>query len=280
MRSRSEVRASKTSKPSAAERTVPIPGTEETKPKLGHQCRDCDEYIAPGGSSSVRTDGQLECPECGGILEPAKALPESITSPDSGTKTKIPSTNGLEYADAAAVMPKGELTPKQFIDAKRTPIGKNPPPQAFCNECGEPWPRVEDRPVPTCGHSDGFVYKPSEARRHKAMLEEIRNAKTEAPKPEATKPEVPPTSKPEIVKGDPRDGHVILPMVRIEWGKSTFQPQAYSTFTVGPFSMEVPIGEEHTARAKLKELASIAFQEQLEWYAEKLGVMEKKFGIK
>jgi hypothetical protein len=124
-----------------------------------------------------------------------------------------------------------------------------PPPKAYCGECGSELPIVNGQPWFNCGHgcrkSEGIVDSPNKAKKF-----------------------APPA-------GTPRAA-IIGRTLHVTRGKHTFPTVAYGSFHVGPFSASVELGPDgdflesaRAIRAQLRKLADEAFEEELEWYVQK-----------
>lgn len=238
-------------KTSAAERTLPLLPEGATV-----LCPECLREN-PAKDATRRADGSLECPECGAPCELTRAQEKEVES--------IPDRRASQSA-LARPHANGEA-------AKQ--------PKAYCNECGTEWLRVDGRPFPNCGHTDGFIYDPAEAKNYgpPAGHPQPPPPAKKAPAPD---PQRPPPSEarlpvraPELVTGK---------RVEVAVGKMVFKLGDYGVnLTVGPFDAagEVADGEDHAAAgmrllAQLRQLADTAFAEQLAWYASRLGIIEKK----
>lgn len=246
MKKRSEVIAAKKAK-AAAE------ASSATSSEV--HCTAC-KTVSPRDKATKRADGKLECPECGAAI------------------------------DATASAPAAESIPPP-PDAKR-PTATQPLPQMYCSTCGTPWPRdAEGRIAPAgCPHREGMVDDPSKAEHWEppagtkapddvaidAALEKPFNPKV-APAPEG---ELPPTLFPPVRV----DGN----RLEADWGKMVFKVDAYGVnITVGPFTgtATVPEGADRVIEGAkllrdLKAMADTAFAEQVAWYIQKLGILEKK----
>lgn len=251
LRKRSEARAEK---PSAAERTVPIPGTEE-KGLPGHaQCRECGETVA-AAKCTRRPSGELECSECG---------------------APIPEEGFTEELRAAAK-----------ADAPREISFKRP---VFCDQCGAEWKIIDGKPWPNCGHKEGFVDDPKKAKRWNPpaghprpppadVVEAQRAQLAPAEKPPLPAPRVTVTDVPEAEPGIPGEKPCRL---GVEWGKVTINRGAYNT--IGPFSVYVDCGRHEVLKVgvemldQLEKLADHAMAVQRKWYARKMKELEASEG--
>lgn len=242
------------------------------------KCPACEEVVTIAANAPTLANGSVECPECGGALDPKKTATTSEPDP----------------------IPEAEAK-----DAKREerPKGAAEPPPAYCNQCGAAWPRVDGRPFPNCGHSDGFVYDRSEAKELKPPAGHPRpTAAEEAAHNEAKAkrtheavvgamrdpaPAFDPKKRPEQPVPPPslvRVGNMLF----AAWGKMTFKVGDYGqNISVGPFeiSSELAPGADVLVEGarltqQMRQLADLAFAEQLTWYLTKVGIIERKLGAK
>lgn len=255
-----------TPKPSAEDRTVPMNLDPDEGGNI--KCPTCDE-VSPGSRVTVRPDGKLECPACGSALPPP--------SSNAGRLKPVP--------------PPAPETPPAASQAQRRPIATEPLPKVYCNECGAEWYRVDDKPFPNCGHTDGFVHDPAKARRYNPPAGHARLTALDGGKGKPTAmiatagggggslpagvPSVAATSSAVMIA---RQGNRLT----MEWGKTNFMVAQHSSMGVGPFTLsaELPEGanEVDAARsmlADLRKIADEAFDETWKWYQEKLGILDK-----
>jgi hypothetical protein len=236
MRKRSEmVKAKSEPKPSAAERTKPL-FTDGSLVK----CEACGTVIDLK-KLTARADGTHECSTCGAPLD-IDALPRQ------------PQT------EPAREKPKGEET----YDHSSSRVDVKMPEQTimratmYCGECATTLSEAlgkDDKPLTffPCGHTGAEVVdSPSKAKK--------------------VKPAAGSQMMPE------RDGL----RVHVEWGESMFRVADFSSFRVGPISMTFTVqpgtsvsDAVRRARQEMKKLADEEFDQKLEWYREKLGLLKK-----
>lgn len=139
-------------KPSAAERTPPLPGVTApasgiVRPGVMH-CDACGKD-SPVKDATQRPDGDLECPSCGMPVDISKAAPEPVPG---RTKTSLDGPPAKEQ------------------------------PKAYCEDCGAEWlrsPATDYKPMPSCGHANGFVDDPRKAKNWKPPAGHATKAATE-----------------------------------------------------------------------------------------------------
>ena len=259
-------------------------------------CKSCSAQLdgAAVEKATRRADGTLECPECGGPLAGADASPAPIPEPKKSA-------------------------------ADRPPKATLPLPPCFCITCGAEWLRVDEMPMPNCGHTDGFVHDRSQVKNLKPpaghpIVSEEEKAAHAAKKGlvVADVRDLPPGAKlvgyggggggssytvgaggassadpPPFNPKRPPEQPVPPPsLVRVgnmlfaAWGKMTFRVGDFGqNISIGPFEISVEIAPDADviiAGARLtqqmRQLADTAFAEQLAWYMQKVGIIEKKLG--
>jgi hypothetical protein len=279
LRKRSELKKTKDpekEKPSAVERTVPIPGTVSP---TGFQCSQC-KAASEIAKCSKRANGDLECEHCG--------MPHDEADVKAGGVGGVsePKTAGPPQADQ---------------------------PKAYCDQCGANWPRLEVsqwKPFPNCGHTNGYVDDPRKAKEWKPppghprpdpppevamMKREPAIAGTQsyysvggggggAGEPNygagaAGGGGSAPTAQGQVRSTQLPNGLVNL---HVEWGKVTIQRGHYST--VGPFAIHVDCRREDALAVGietldlLEKLADHAMKKQRAWYLRKLEQIQKEEG--
>lgn len=262
------------------------------------KCPACKETVTISANAPRNNDGNVECPECGCALDPKKAAAEPEPIPEPETKHAKSEERSRQGG--------GPTGPARLEGAAVLE-----PPPAYCNMCGAAWPRVDGRPFPNCGHTDGFVYDRSEAKElkppagHPQPTAEERAAWNEkhgignsipiggelSPGTRVTgyggggtapfnpkRPPEQPVPPPALV----RVGNMLF----AAWGKMTFKVADYGqNISVGPFEISCEIApgadviiEGARLTQQMRQLADTAFHEQLAWYLTKVGIIEKKLG--
>ena len=211
---------------------------------LHRACGACGE-ASKASSWTKRASGESECPECG----------------------------APEIASIVGVTARTEA--KQFDNDEDKP-------RAYCNQCGTEWGRVNGKPFPNCGHTDGFVDDPRKAKEIKPPaghpISPLRESKIGAPSVKTYTEQA--KELPEALRQKKTTLHVA-------WGKSMFRVADYSTFTVEPIDLYLEIEKPEDAlevgRALIPELRKMAdelFESTAEWYAEKNGIVYERIAKK
>jgi hypothetical protein len=270
MKKRSEVIAARKAaaeKASAAERTEALP--LEHPPGATIFCKACSRENA-AKDATRRPDGKLECPECGAPVDASKG-DKPKDEPEPIPDRKAPPSPSSREQTASEERPKAT----------------EPIPPAYCIDCGAEWLRVEGRPFPNCGHTEGFVHDRSKVKKinppagHPIPTDTERTTHRDAKEPHPQRP--PPfegrlqPEAPMMMQGNTL--HVTI-------GKMVFRLGDYGVnLTVGPFetTAELAPGADRVIEgakllAQLRQMADTAFAEQLAWYSSRLGIIEKKLG--
>lgn len=238
-------------KDSAADRTLPIPGTEGKV-----HCGTCNT-TSDLKDCSKRPSGELECPTCAAPIKPSD-LPKGMAKAiDQGVQTSVTSD-----------------PPRKLTNDERPPKATQPLPKMYCNICGAHWERVDGTPFPNCGHDDGMVDDPRKAKKW--------NPPAGHPRPDASilpplvSPPLHPLSNAPASRSD--DVHL-----RVEWGKAVFNMGDYTSLTVGPASISTNIPAEDVVQnpllmkeigkmltQQLRDIADDMYREQMAWFEKKL----------
>jgi hypothetical protein len=243
-----------------AEKAKAAGAAEAPGPKMVFDCKPCGATCV-AAECTVRSNGHLECLECGAPhraddLRPAGQVPPAEPS----AKKPAPPKTTAELA-------KVQETKQAELDAARA--ARNPtPPDKFCGACGQKltWAPGVATYFFGCGHNKadhGIVDVPPAAARVESIQRgipegELRSASTA---PEFTAP---------LVK------------LNVQWGKSRMPIDRFNAFEIGGFSITVDLHphEDRVATAQrllsdLEQIAEEAFRRQHEWYTKKL----KKLGV-
>ncbi len=259
MKSRSEVLKSRTTaaKPSATERTIPLPNVPVAN-VLQITCKACEEAM-PVAKLEKRADGSYECLHCAAPI---------FGGDDSD-----------EDVEREAIQEEAKST----VNAARS--------GAFCGECGAEWPLLKGIPSINCGHMKARrVSSPAEASKHKPVTASGVAAKTSSvPSPAADitpSCPIPSLVLPFMPIGTPSVS-LVGNRLSIAWGKITFpvgEPRGFkfSNMEIGSniIMRDVGPGEDwrevaKTILADLQWIAEQAFETQYAWYKTKLRIIDK-----
>lgn len=246
MQEKKDAEAKKASKTSAAERTIPILGTE-----VSVKCPACDETVTLKGLAS-RADGKFECPECAAPIE----------SGVKSTKVEKPAEKPAEEKPT-----KAEETTSGARSAN------------FCGKCGAEWPLINGKVSINCGHTRALrVDDPRKAENMKS----VTSSGVASPPAEPPSRYLAPTSPAPTTTVDHDTKRVFA-----SWGKMSFPVGEalgigkYNNMEIGPFSLSEPFSEgvnldELVRRmsADMQKMADEAFDTQLVWFKEKLGLLK------
>lgn len=247
MKSRSEIIAQRKAEAAAAKSK---PSADKKKGGTVY-CEDCDETLPIEGLNR-REDGKYECSGCAMPLE-VGARAHQLAS-QGGTIRTEPLDKAIEDKKA-----KGD-------NAART--------GSYCGECGAEWPMLDGKRVINCGHMRAIrVDDPRKATNMKGATA------SGAPNPPAGPPTVHalPSNVTVAVDGN---------SIRMAWGKAIFPVgemigiSKFSNMEIGPFSLteayDVSRHSEIVTRmfANLQKMADTAFDLQLVWFKEKLGLIK------
>ncbi len=249
MRKRSELGK----KPSAVERTTPIPGTEEGSPGPGCDCPGCGDKIE-AGTATRRPDGKWECPHCG---MPLKFSMGGVAMPDAVSGEKEKSS------------PRGDDPPKEPL---------------YCGECGSRLTVANAQGGYTifypCGHTkaQGQVDDPKKSKNHKpAAGSQISTTSTGGQN--STNTVKPLTTG--VQRGSAPEYHG--PRIFLEWPESMFRVGEFNTFRTEKIALSFELGPDMTVEdavaqglARLEKLADDDFDKKSTWYLEKLGFLHDK----
>lgn len=252
MKSRSEILAERKAAAASSEK----PKQEAQKGAANTiYCKECDETFAVADLTR-REDGKYECGSCAMPLSPMTKERALQLASEGGTIRTEP----LDKAIASdAKKAKGENTARS---------------SSYCGECGAEWPLINGKIHMNCGHVRALrVDDPRKANAMKATTA------SGAPNPPAGPPSM----------------HVVPPNVsmtiegnslRMAWGKAIFPvgellgQSKFSNMEIGPFSLTETYDsarhDEIVGRmlANLQQMADRAFDVQLLWFKEKLGLIK------
>lgn len=168
MKKRSEVTKNKSesSKPSAAERTLPMFKDLDVK-NITVTCEACDAE-SRASKLSRRADGSYECPECGAPVEIGKETKKLL---DASSKKSTPSPEAVEKKKTPKAPPSEEDEEDDEDEDEEEEEKPRPKREGkasggiYCAICGTQWPMVDGKPWPNCGHNKGHVDDPSMAKK-------------------------------------------------------------------------------------------------------------------
>jgi hypothetical protein len=246
-------------KPTAAERTVPLPAAV---PGAIAKCGECGAE-AEAEKCTVRADGFAECPECGA---PVKLSPPKR---DPARELKDPHKKWCGQCGS------------------EWPIVENQNGQRFHINCGHMTaervddPRKAKKFDPPAGLQ---TVAQKEVERRNAEDAKAASGKSEEPKPAKPARAAEKGFTPPAAAADPRPaafgpGPVTVSGNRlsIPWGESRMPVDAYNNFKCGGhiITVEIPEGADRVAVAReiiqdLQQIAELLFRQQKAWYAEKL----------
>lgn len=251
MRKRSEA---KPTKPSAADRTVPM---QYDDPNAIVKCTTCEEE-SEVGKCSKKDNGTLECPACGAPIEGAakpgvtKTEDKKADEDDAPSEDVQPTERPKKVPAFQPAMSETKARAMLGMPLKDAPAHE-PPPKGYCAQCGAEAALVDGKLWLGCGHAskDGSVSF--------GIVDDPKKAANYGP----------PAGVPRAV--------VIGRTLHVSRGRHTFPTVAYGGFHVGPFSASAEVGPDanlvdvaRSLRAQLKKIADEAFDEELEWYEQKL----------
>lgn len=266
MKSRADAmkeRAAKAGKPSAEERTQPLPNTTAPAgktPKKVFDCKPCGETCVVE-ECTIRSNGHIECKECGAPHHPDDVRDAGDVPPLEPKKPAAKTTSELAKETEA----KEEK--REAEKAARLPT----PPTMFCKACTKPltWAPGVATYFYSCGHNKdehGMTPDETAAKASRSVfLAAAAAAMTSAPI--------------EVRRPEPES---TVPMVRlnVQWGKARCPVDRFNAFEVGAFSIsvDIPVTEDRVAIGKqllsdLEQLAEESFNRQKAWYEKKLGIL-------
>ena len=197
-------------------------------------CPLCD-HSTTLDKCTTSESGAIECPACGGHIQPGEGDLEPTEKPPEKPHKPIP-FQPMSESRAHAVLGRA-WEPK---------VETEPPPKAFCSVCGAEWSMVKGKPWPNCGHTAEPTDDPNKAKRY-----------------------------------NPPAGAAVAALqgrtLNVTRGKHTFPTVAYGSIHVGPFSVSVETTPDmnlvevaRKIRADLRTIANEAYEEEMEWYEEKI----------
>lgn len=228
-------------KTSAAERTLPIPGTELL-------CTECTQPIDLT-QATERADGTRECPMCGA------PVPAGMDAGHTPPPASIP-------VRAAATTSSSSAAPART--------------KSYCPECGTEWPLVNGSPFRNCGHKGEPIDDPAKAKSYgppaghpRIDLPPQTRAGTNSSPPEMPTPAPTFTLTGKLLRVDL--GKMVFRLA--DYGVNLTVGPFSAT-------VEVENGDITGTGAKvlkdLRALADTAFAEQLAWYCSRLGIIAKR----
>jgi hypothetical protein len=240
-------------------------------------CAVCEESSKVGDCTKRESDGVLECALCGAPIESAPIATTNVeiakeNNPDvpmaadvKDPPAKAPATvedndQRVERADEIPPgPPRSKTLPFQAPMTEtraRTVLGvAHPPehvpaPETYCGECGAQWPIVDGKIWPNCGHEAPSVDSPTKANKYNPPAGASR-------------------------------ARVLGRTLYVTRGRATFPTVAYGSFHIGPFNLSAELGPDaniievaRSLRADLKKIADEAFEEELNWYEQKLATVK------
>lgn len=246
LRERNAAKDTKSSKPSAAERTLPIPEVSFIPVEV--RCQACGEVSKTEGITR-REDGALECPECAAPI---------LVDQNAKDSQKPTSTEEKPKADP----------PKEKTNGVHTKTGN------FCGDCGAEWPVADGKTIMSCGHTKAL--RVDDPRKAKDMQPVTSSGMTKPP-PEPPSIHTGPTPHPTVtVQGN---------RMSIGWGKTSFPVGEAAGFKFSNMevptqiiTVELAPGDDRVKAAReifadLQKIADMAFDTQFDWYKKKLKLM-------
>jgi hypothetical protein len=249
MRKRSEANSTKpeTKKPSAQERTAPLP-----KPGGPVVCPICEEPTTIE-KCTERPNGTHECPSCG--------APIDVTNQVKTVKTEAPKIDAPKTEAIIGTRPKVPaltLPVREDLSAPRAPLAPGPvhepPPKSYCGTCGVERAIVNGKIWKQCHDGAIDVGDPTRAAQYR-----------------------PPAGSPMAT--------ITGRTLRVTRGKMVFPTVQYGSMTVGAYEMTIELGPDANVvevarriRADLKKIAEEAFAEELAWYEEKFRSLQQPGG--
>jgi hypothetical protein len=228
-------------------------------PKMVFDCKPCGATCV-AAECTVRSNGHLECLECGAPHRPDDLRPAGQVPPLEPSKKPT-------HAQTTAELAKREEQKQEQREADKA--ARNPtPPDKFCGACGQKltWAAGVATYFFGCGHNKadhGIVDAPPAA----AHVESIQRGGAIGLGEQG--PIHPASAAPEFT----------APLVKlnVQWGKSRMPIDRFNAFEVGGFSITVDLHphEDRVATAQrllsdLEKIAEEAFRRQHEWYIKKL----------